>query len=120
MTQTPRDWQKDMDRVQSMIKMGAFEEWTEPMLYWLQEYESKKDTAKVYREQALKQMRENREIKDREQRLKETVEWVKRRFEAEWTYEPGIGEVVDEIIHEFDAALNPTLYPDTPAPISEE
>lgn len=34
---TQRDWQKDMDLVQSTIKYDAFPAWTEPMLYWLEE-----------------------------------------------------------------------------------
>ncbi|MEC0140460.1 ead/Ea22-like family protein [Paenibacillus macerans] len=33
--------------------------------------------------------------------MKEALEWTRKRFEEEWTYEPGIGEVVDEIIGRF-------------------
>lgn len=33
--------------------------------------------------------------------MKEALEWTRKRFEEEWTYEPGIGEVVDEIIVRF-------------------
>ncbi|WP_025706349.1 hypothetical protein [Paenibacillus graminis] len=110
MTQTPsRDWQNDMDRVQSMIKMGAFEEWTEPMLYWLQKYESKKSTARVYREQSLKQMREKREIRAREQRLKEALETIKEL--SKWD---GISQYLDRCYIEARDVLA-TLYPDTPA-----
>lgn len=32
----------------------------------------------------------------------EQLAWLKRMFEEEWTYEPGIGEVVDEIINRFE------------------
>ncbi|MEC0169745.1 hypothetical protein [Paenibacillus graminis] len=113
MTQTPsRDWQNDMDRVQSMIKMGAFEEWTEPMLYWLQKYESKKSTARVYREQSLKQMREKREIRAREQRLKEELEGA-LRFINRTEHIPE-ETVAGYVRAHFIQALS-TLYPDTPA-----
>ncbi|MFB5758909.1 hypothetical protein [Paenibacillus medicaginis] len=30
------------------------------------------------------------------------LEWVKKQFEEEWTYEMGIGEVVDEIIQRLE------------------
>ncbi|WP_055108913.1 hypothetical protein [Paenibacillus ihumii] len=42
--------------------------------------------------------RQNREIG----RLHAALAWVKRRFEEEWTYELGVGEVVDEIIQRFE------------------
>ena len=40
------------------------------------------------------------------QRLKVALDWVKRRFEEEWTYELGTGEVVEEIIVKFEEALS--------------
>ncbi|MNJ32052.1 hypothetical protein D3C77_267070 [compost metagenome] len=39
------------------------------------------------------------------ERMKEALEWMKQRFDGDWTYEIGIGEVVDEIIQKFDSAL---------------
>ncbi|MGG4552587.1 hypothetical protein [Paenibacillus humicus] len=38
--------------------------------------------------------------------MKEALEWMKQRFDGDWTYEIGIGEVVDEIIQKFDDALS--------------
>ncbi|CAM3305197.1 MULTISPECIES: helix-hairpin-helix domain-containing protein [Paenibacillus] len=35
-------------------------------------------------------------------RYQASLDWLKQRFEEEWTYEPGIGEVVDEIIYRFE------------------
>lgn len=40
------------------------------------------------------------------QRLRDALDWVKRRFEEEWTYELGTGEVVEEIIVKFEEALS--------------
>ncbi|MEF2965067.1 hypothetical protein V3851_04420 [Paenibacillus sp. M1] len=37
-------------------------------------------------------------------RMREALEWTKRKFEKEWTYEMGIGEVVDDIIRRFENA----------------
>ncbi|MNB81418.1 hypothetical protein D3C75_282000 [compost metagenome] len=34
-------------------------------------------------------------------RLQTALEWTKERYEEEWTNEPGIGEVVEEIIGRF-------------------
>ncbi|MFD2703839.1 hypothetical protein ACFSVM_25750 [Paenibacillus shunpengii] len=31
--------------------------------------------------------------------LRASIAWIKTMFESDWTYEPGIGEVVDEIIN---------------------
>jgi hypothetical protein len=45
---------------------------------------------------------------DEIQRLKVALDWVKRRFEEEWTYELGTGEVVEEIIVKFEEALSAT------------
>jgi hypothetical protein len=42
------------------------------------------------------------------QRLRAALDWVKRRFEEEWTYELGTGEVVEEIIVKFEEALSAT------------
>lgn len=42
------------------------------------------------------------------QRLRTALNWVKRRFEEEWTYELGTGEVVEEIIVKFEEALSTT------------
>lgn len=44
--------------------------------------------------------------KERVDKLGEAIEWVRQMFESEWTYELGVGEVVDEIIIKFDS-----LYP---------
>lgn len=44
--------------------------------------------------------------KERVDKLGEAIEWVRQMFESEWTYELGVGEVVDEIIIKFDS-LNP-------------
>jgi alpha/beta superfamily hydrolase len=40
------------------------------------------------------------------QRLRAALDWVKRQFEEEWTYELGTGEVVEEIIVKFEEALS--------------
>ncbi|MNH75626.1 hypothetical protein D3C73_278730 [compost metagenome] len=40
-------------------------------------------------------------LTEREQ-LVEALKWTKKRYEEEWTYEPGIGEVVEEIIQRFE------------------
>jgi hypothetical protein len=45
------------------------------------------------------------------QRLRAALDWVKRRFEEEWTYELGTGEVVEEIIVKFEEALSTTTEP---------
>lgn len=37
--------------------------------------------------------------------MKEALEWTRKRFDEEWTYELGTGEVVDEILTKFDTAL---------------
>lgn len=37
--------------------------------------------------------------------MKEALEWTRKRFDEEWTYELGTGEVVDEILTKFDSAL---------------
>lgn len=42
------------------------------------------------------------------QRLRAALDWLKRRFEEEWTYELGTGEVVEEIIVKFEEALSTT------------
>lgn len=33
------------------------------------------------------------------------IEWIKEKFEEEWTYELGTGEVVDEIIQKLEEAV---------------
>lgn len=37
--------------------------------------------------------------------MKEALEWTRKRFHEEWTYELGTGEIVDEILTKFDSAL---------------
>ena len=43
------------------------------------------------------------QARKRERALLNVIEWVRGRYETTWTYEMGIGEVVDEIITKFDS-----------------
>lgn len=41
-------------------------------------------------------------LQEENKTMKEALEWTRKRFEEEWTYELGTGEVVDEILTKFD------------------
>lgn len=34
--------------------------------------------------------------------MKEALEWTRKHYEEEWTYVPGVGEIVEEIIMRFE------------------
>lgn len=45
-------------------------------------------------------------LQEENKAMKEALEWTRKRFDDEWTYEMGIGEVVDEILGRFEGALS--------------
>lgn len=119
MTQTPRDWQKDMDRVQQskhgrtlcnapVINLawqdGLPDRWEDIAEYWLKE-------AKVYKQSYEAVLRYAGSVEDREQRLKEAAEKVSEIYESEYTDEEAVNSINDMFMD-----LLSTLYPDTPAP----
>lgn len=45
------------------------------------------------------------EFRRKETKVKNVLDWAKEQFDVEWTYEPGTGEVVEEIIQRLEAAV---------------
>lgn len=45
--------------------------------------------------------REIKQLQEENKAMKEALEWTHKRYEEEWTNEPGVGEVVEEIIFRF-------------------
>lgn len=66
------------------IRYGAIDSLLEDSAYLLSEVERLQEENKV---------------------MKEALEWTRKRFDEEWTYELGTGEVVDEILTKFDSTL---------------
>ncbi|GIP10432.1 hypothetical protein J1TS5_26020 [Paenibacillus macerans] len=60
-----------------------------------------KREVEFWKQAAETQKNNNLAILKEHRAMKEALEWTRKRFEEEWTYEPGIGEVVDEIIGRF-------------------
>lgn len=120
MTQTPRDWQKDMEMCD---KYGNSElpfkdtVFAEMLPYWLQEAKILQEIASGRGREALRLSKLlgdlNDELtaseeradaaEDREQQLKELLEKIDDETRDEW-----IGVMIKELLS--------TLYPDTPAP----
>ncbi|MEC0170846.1 hypothetical protein [Paenibacillus graminis] len=125
MTQIPRDWQKDMERVlesRELCKkygiMPQEESIDEVLAYWLQE---------------AKKLAEDKErLEWMVQRAAEGIAFEKARADAAEAREQRLKEAIELAIKDGNKYENPyeslitlqsilrTLYPDTPAPISEE
>lgn len=125
-----RELQKDMEWAQIISDAGEYKAWTEPLIYWLQQYEALEkehayakqqaimwnDKAVAEKERANKLLEEIARINseyyaDRQRfydrgrqlaRFQASLDWLKQRFEEEWNFELGIGEVVEEIIYRFE------------------
>ncbi|KKO51124.1 hypothetical protein [Paenibacillus sp. DMB20] len=114
-----RDWQKDMELCK---QTDGNSPWSRELLmaeqpditiYWLQQYTAEKERAdkechiaKEWMDAYWSLHAKYKALEAREQKLREAIKWVKQMFESEWTYELGVGEVVDEIICRFES-----LYP---------
>lgn len=118
MTQTPRDWKKDMELAHkaryefSIIHLNNV---LDSLFYWLQE-------AKVYKQSydatltAYEAKKARADISEaREQRLKEAAVKVKEIYESDIHDEEALN-----IINDMFKELLSTLYPDTPAPTTKE
>lgn len=120
MTQTPRDWQKDMEMCKDITSMSSKSEFVRMAEYWLQEAKRLEGLASGRGQEII---RKNREISELEARA-DAAEARKQRLK----------EAMNKIIIEFDNPHNETgikaackmrriaeeilstLYPDTPAP----
>lgn len=94
MTQTPRDWQEDMEWVQRRADADEYEGWTEPLLYWL---------------------REAKERGRRERHLKETLEHCIKEYPLYDSKEIGGSLMID-----FMKNILSTFYPDTQCVVQDE
>lgn len=122
-----RDWQKDMEYLnRRKVKasntdyvyllhvaehwLGQYADASNEVCFWKGEHSAEKERAdraiqerkqfnQVY-EMLLKKFKES---ESREKNLREAIESVRQIFENEWTYELGVGEVVDEILGKFDS-----------------
>lgn len=128
-----RDWQQDMEIIESYLEFRHLSYYPEQKLagvpvvyiiqYWLQQYAAEKERAdkaeaeaEKWRREALRKyptpdaydaacvaLHKHRERADRTEvallQMEESIAWIKTKYEFEWTFEPGIGEVVNDIIN---------------------
>ncbi|MEK3784732.1 hypothetical protein [Paenibacillus sp. FSL R5-0810] len=109
-----RDWQKDMEWAQIIWDAGEYQAWTEPLIYWLQEVKDLQSKLRTANEEIArinsKYYADRQRFYDRGRQLARyegSLDWLKQRFEEEWNFELGIGEVVEEIIYRFEGGGEP-------------
>lgn len=74
--------------------------------YLLSEVERLQTELEFWKQAAETQKHNNLAILKENRAMKAALEWTRKTFEEEWTYEPGVGEAVDDILSKFDTALS--------------
>jgi len=96
-------WPAALDEIERLQK--RHDRLVDAELRYVQEIE--KLRAELDSHESWKAMNEmtSRELQSARQsieRMRKVLDWVKEMYEQEWTYEPGTGEVVEDIIREFE------------------